>query len=730
MRNARRSSGSGRRLLLPALCLLLVALAAGRAVAQEVEDITGALEKYRGILAVANQKLEDLELPEALARFTEVIDGYLSGQLPSSTPLTRQIVGQAYEGRARTYANLGREAEAAADFEALIRFDPTWPIDRETTSPKIVALYDKVRKRVVGVFALKTEPPGALVSLNGESIGRSPVFDRELPSGTYKLEVTAEGYDPTTESFTLEGGDRVDRAIRLVPNARDILVATSPAGATVLVDDEPRGSTFGTAGPEYATVAQQLGVELTDISAPLLVGHLSPGGHHLKVTKECFAPQVLSIDISVDPNDNQPVRFEPIRLNRSLGSLTIDSVPTGAEVSVDGQRAGIAPVRLDSLCSGPHHVVMRSAGLGQWIGEVNVPRGEKVDLKQGLRLTLAYAGMTEPGPAGQAPEGEEAIGRALGSLETWNVVGPDSGLPENLLARNNTGAGSRAAWLASVRKATGADLVVSASPSEGAFERKADLIFNLPDYPGVTDTLTLSLSGDEPFGDLVARLDRPETLSRPWLGLHIIELLRSTNPVAIRVEPGSPAAEAGAVVGEGVVSLGGRAIRNPSDLAEALAGLREGARASLTLQAPGQQPRQVNVTIGSTPVIAPPEVPGRLDTVTAARLAFKARMEAATGHPGSAGRTAALLGLASILMQHREYEAALTDALSKASLPPGPGISGGTVSYMRAQCLKALGRPAEARRELETAAGQSDSTLWTNDGPPVADRARRALQAL
>ncbi|HEY3176806.1 MAG TPA: PEGA domain-containing protein [Candidatus Polarisedimenticolia bacterium] len=722
--------------LAAALALIMCAgLADARA--QEVEDITGAIEKYRTILVLANQKLDDLELAEAMAAFTEVIDGYKAGRLPAGTPLTRQIVGQAYEGRARTHANLGKASEAEADFEALIRFDVSWPVDRTRTSPKIVALYDKVRKRIVGALAIRTDPAGAVVTLNGEAIGRGPIFDRELTSGRYTVQIQAEGFDPLTETITLEGGGRLEKTFKLIPNARSILVVTSPAGARILIDNLEKGTTFGAAGPEYAAWAARMEIAAADISSPLLVEHLPPGSHMLKIEKACFEPQLLSISLTVDPNDNSPVPFEPIRLSPSLGSLSLDSTPAGAEALVDGKPAGRTPLNLDGLCSGKHDVILRVAGLGQWIGSVEVPRGQRTSLNQRPRMTLAYVGMTAPGPGGSAPPGEAEIGEALSTLGGYNVLRPGAGLPDELLARKQTVASGELSdeYLDSVAARTGADLILAARPGEGGFEKRCEVLL----YPSrrslrpLRDRLSITLSDKEPTPDLkgiLEKLQAAPVLSLPWIGMSTVDLYRSTNPVVVRVSPKGPAAAAGVKAGDAVNSLGGKAIDSSRGLENAVSAMKEGTQASLTLQRPGSAPRQVNVMIGSTPVVLPYLDRDDLSSRAAAELHFRGSMEAALGRPAGAERTAALLSLGLLLMRVGLYNAAIDDALLKVSAPEGPGLSAGTIAYLKGIAYWRINKLVEARQQLTYATTQPDATMWSNGGPPVAERARRALSVI
>jgi hypothetical protein len=170
-------------------------------------------------------------------------------------------------------------------------------------------------------------------------------------------------------------------------------------------------------------------------------------------------------------------------------------------------------------------------------------------------------------------------------------------------------------------------------------------------------------------------------------------------------------------------------VATPRDLRDALGRLREGAQASLMVQARGSQPRVLNISVGSTPVLPDSPDSGRLRSRLAAELWFKERMETALGRPGGLQRNVALLGLGVLLMQSGFHDLALKDALERVDLPPGAGISSGAVSYLRGLCLQSLGRQQESKRQFELAAAQTDATLGSNDGPPVSERARRALAA-
>jgi hypothetical protein len=60
-----------------------------------------------------------------------------------------------------------------------------------------------------------SEPAFAYVSIDGVKVGATPLFGREVPPGTHRIQVWREGLG--TKSFTLEvrPGDRISRVVKL-----------------------------------------------------------------------------------------------------------------------------------------------------------------------------------------------------------------------------------------------------------------------------------------------------------------------------------------------------------------------------------------------------------------------------------------------------------------------------------------------------------------------------------
>jgi Flp pilus assembly protein TadD len=106
-------------------------------------------------------------------------------------------------------------------------------------------------------------------------------------------------------------------------------------------------------------------------------------------------------------------------------------------------------------------------------------------------------------------------------------------------------------------------------------------------------------------------------------------------------------------------------------------------------------------------------------------LSLRARVAATPS--GATADPVLRLNLAVALMRLGNWTAASAE-LSRVQLPPGPGVSNGTVQYLRGLCYEALGQSPDAERAWRAAAGDPESLL-TEDGPHVKELAERKLAA-
>jgi len=711
-----------------------------RALAQEEEDLTKELTAMRAAYDRARERLDELDFANAVRELGAVIEPRAKTRPSDFGFEESKLLAAAYDLRARAQFNLGNAAAAEADFTALLRIDPSYAIDRQTLSPKVVDLFDRVRARTVGILDLKVDPPRARVRIDGDPVDPAPEGIGVL-SGTHELRIEMDGYEPHIETLTAAGGARLERRVRLRANRRALEFITVPAGVAVTVDDKPVGTTAGPATPEVEGLAATYGFDAKQASGPLQVPLVTPGEHRVRFERDCYEPQTVVVRVDLD-EENRALRFAPVVLKEARTRLQITSVPSGSEVQVDGQKQGTTPLTIESLCGGDREITVLRDGVGRWSERVRLATGQLNTLDVRLRPTLLYVGtfrLDEWGRAVWSDEDKpllEALGQGLKTLNVARVPAVQQSIRDAVVR-----------WMiADPREARGGTLLPPDILRDAADRAGADLVLaglTLTDDPEhswtlglysplhtTADIVRLRLDKPEGVADLLARLDSAPPEDATLWGLGLADTtLPPGGPVVARVLPGSPAAKAGVRVGDRVTGVGTKKVTTTR---EALATLdAESARAGgvraavvLALQSP-EGARTTRITPAEAPALLSLTDPSLLYNRALAEYRLRAR---AAGDETARGVAALNTGLA--LMHFRAYDKALAEGLQRAALPPGSGISAGTVEYYRGLCAQRRGDADGARAAWQSAAKAAGSTLESPDGPSAAAAAARALQSL
>lgn len=727
-------------LVVSALLLILPAVV-HRPAAQEEEDLTRGLRDVRAAYDRARERIDELDFAGAVKELNAVLDARRPVRPGELGVEEARLLAAAYDLRARAQFNLGNAAGAEKDFEALLRLDPAYAIDRQTLSPKVVDLFDRVRARTVGVLALSVDPARARVKIDGDPVeaGRDGVG---LLAGTHELRIEMDGYDPHVETLTAAGGQRLERSVRLHPNKRALELITVPAGVSVRIDGADAGTTAGPPTPDVEALAGTYGFDPKQASAPLLLGGVAPGEHRVSFERDCYETQAVTVRVDLDPEQNRPLRFAPVLLKEARTELQITSVPSGAEVQIDGVRQGTTPLTIASLCGGDREVSVVRGDIGRWTERVHMQTGQTNVLNARLRPTLLYAGtfrLDEWGRAVWSDEDKpllEALGRGLKTLNLVRLPAVQQSLRDAIVRwmisdprEVRAGTVLPPDLVRDAAERTGADLVLAGVTLADDPSHAWTLALYSPLHP-VPDTARLRLDDAAGVRDLLARLDAVPPDSDDFWGFNLVDsALPPSAPLVARVLPGSPAAKAGMRVGDRLVAVGSRKVQTAREADEALdaesrrsGGVRTGV--VLLLQATDEA-RSTRLQPTDAPALLALGDPGLLYNRALAEFRLRARIA-----PDDTARAVASLNVGLALMHFRAYDKAISEGLSRAVLPAGSGIASGTVEYYRGLCALRRGDPEAAKSALQSAARATGSTLESADGPSAAAAAARALQAL
>lgn len=268
-----------------------------------------------------------------------------------------------------------------------------------------------------GTLKVESKPMGAQVKIDGEVKGVTPLLGLSLPGGAHVMEIAA-GSEPRVIPITVIAGQTLAQYVELVGDSAlgRLSIQSSPVGASVLLDGQPRGVTplelpdvsagehelvldlkgqrvrqmvsvalgitttvnlpieaapavqaagmFPAAVPATGMLLVQAPFEMQIFEGDTLLGPtgsrlpLAPGPHRLTVVSETLSFRTAtSVEIVAGKTTRVPVVLPK-------GTAHLNATPW-AEVWVDGEKVGETPLGNLSLTIGPHEIVFKHPDLGE-----------------------------------------------------------------------------------------------------------------------------------------------------------------------------------------------------------------------------------------------------------------------------------------------------------------------------------------------------------------------------
>ena len=241
--------------------------------------------------------------------------------------------------RARAHGAAGNLAGAEQDYREILTLRPDYVPDTNLTPRKAIQRFEKVQAALVGRVHVETDPPEALLSLNGQPLEATPENLIWLLAGSYELRAESPGFDPGVTTVEVAVNEQVDIKLELIPNARSVILRSEPDGVEVVLD-----------GTVVGLTARRPGAGMQP--AELIVERVPLGEHEFELRKECFRTERRQDILTVDLLDRSPKRYEAITLVPARSVLTLSEGPPGAEVRLDGSFLGRLPLEPRETCPG------------------------------------------------------------------------------------------------------------------------------------------------------------------------------------------------------------------------------------------------------------------------------------------------------------------------------------------------------------------------------------------
>lgn len=698
------------------------------------EALRATFEEAESLFASVDQ---DASLP-IFGRVVDLLEPRAAaGQLDDSL---RDLLTRSLAYRARLQFNFGEVELAEQGLARMLELHPEADLDRSQASPKLVAQFDALRRRLLGEINFVLEPVDAEVHIDGRKVDAlaGPVA---VLAGPRQIDVTLPGYAPISRPLAIESDASITLELTLERTSAVVRLLTRPAGAAVSIDGTEHGLTEGTA-PEGALPQ---GVAATyrreEFSDEKIIEGIELGLITLEVRKEGYRSERLELSIS----DLLDYPLAPIVLEKERGSLTFDNFPPGAEIRVDGKlrspdNPGARRPTL-TLAPGQYHVTVATRSSQMFSTQLQLADRQRMQINVELRPGLAFLGVLG-GDEETARNLDQVLRLALTDSGKWTLINRSAQAPAVLADAGVTAASLRAVeaeaaagsrssidWRR-VQQAVDEQLpglvYVVAVPSNDLVATHATLwIWPHAPGPAEPDHVRLPLGDPQALAGLKASFNRTIRLKRSWVGALLIDTQAEPHPLVVDVTPASPAELAGLAVGDLVVGVAGVPVTHRAAFDERIAAAEIGETLDLGVQSPSG-PRTLKLKLGSSPDLLAARRADLLDAVAFTELVLLAEKA-----PADAAWIVEL-DQALILLRANEWTEAARKLRSIRAPQTSHGVGQATVDYLLGIALSAAGPSfiEGARQHFEKAAGLPGARLFHNDGAWVAPRARARLRML
>ncbi len=708
--------------------VLVLVVAGGAAVRAGAQALTPEAQ-----LAQARAQFDALNYEAAAATLDPLIAA-LDPLVPKDAVAVR-LLPTAYELRARSRFGLGNADGANADFRSLLKLAPGYTLTGQV-SQRVARMLEDIRKTSVGKIVLNLSPVDADLELDdvpfAAAAGQIP-----MAVGSHTLSGRRPGCRSASQTFTVMPGATTEVMLTLERVSASLALVTSPVGIEIVVDGVSRGRTeAGPVPPQWAEPVAKLGVPANAVSRPFVIDDLGQGPHTVEFLRECHTKVEKRVVI------DKPADFllDPVKLEKAVASIYVDSPGSGALVLLDGESRGPAPQSLDEVCEGSHIVEMRSPW-GRYVERIAARAGDKLTVQGAVKPAVALLSVTGLPEGYRGTDLRLGLERSFAAAKTLTLFGPATEKVQQALKAETLSAG----WLAfdRWRRPIGATASAITPPARmeigGRIAKALDVqgVAELTARPGgdrsqfllsilaadssEPDVLELTLDNPASINAAIARLEQVPAMYRPSAALTVADVLDVAGAVVVSVNADGAAARAGLVPGDVITRVDNQPVADGSAFAAIVAQRKAGD--TLTVEA---KDKAGAVKPGSLTITMAPRLVAMNDqSLLFNNLVLALRPRLAQSPAAAMPDPVVRLNLAVALMRLGNWTDARNE-LSKVQLAAGPGVSNGTVQYLLGLCHEALGQMAEAEKAWHAAATDPESLL-TDDGPLVKELAERKL---
>jgi hypothetical protein len=268
------------------------------------------------------------------------IPGYFFVIRPQGQPGKPEVVAPVEKVNENPQAPVTPNTPAGGTTATTTVEQPTTPKPTETPPRTEVATKPEPRTRTaeakVGQLSVIANVEGARISIDGKSDPGwlTPHTFPDIPAGAHNIAISKDGYESVQQSVTVEAGTSSSVTVSLSSPKAELDIVTKPAGAEILIDGKPYGS------------------------SPVRVT-LPPGDHTYMAKLPGAAPYAKTVTLQSGSITTKTIEFG---VHVTTGIVEVRTIPSGATVLADGTPvSGQTPISF-RLPVGSHTLVISVSG--------------------------------------------------------------------------------------------------------------------------------------------------------------------------------------------------------------------------------------------------------------------------------------------------------------------------------------------------------------------------------
>jgi len=227
----------------------------------------------------------------------------------------------------------------------------------------VLVTYAQEPASALSALRVESTPSGAELYINNQGPFSTPHVTTDLLPGTHLITVQARGFHTRRQTITLGAGERVPLNMELEPRTGLVLIHTQPDDVEVKINSVNKGST------------------------PLLLTDLPWGQHTVHLSKPGYRDRTVGLSIT----GRSPIYINET-LTTSSATLTVESTPPGARITLNGSSRGTTPATIEEVPEGTAVLELHMEGYEPFSESLTLAAGQRV--QRNAELTPIPAGIT------------------------------------------------------------------------------------------------------------------------------------------------------------------------------------------------------------------------------------------------------------------------------------------------------------------------------------------------